>query len=80
MTVESEDEIDPGRNEDDPEVPVDDLEPPRTNPVEYLIDCIETDSDVTFGPLDPSLCREAQRIIDAARESARRGETVALTD
>lgn len=60
------------------EVPVDPLEPPLQNPVQYTIHCLEQDEPISFGPLSPGLCREAQRIIDAARESAGRGETVVL--
>jgi len=41
-------------------------------PVALLEDPVE------FGPLMPGLCREAQRIIDTARLSAERGETVDL--
>ncbi|MFB6136801.1 MAG: Gfo/Idh/MocA family protein [Halobacteriaceae archaeon] len=62
------------------EVEVDELEEPLQDPVQYMIHCIETGSEIEFGPLDPELCREAQRIIDTARESAARGETVDLVE
>lgn len=62
------------------EVPVDDLEPPRQNSLQYMVHCIETDSDVTFGPIALDINRKGQQIIDAARESAERGETVALQE
>lgn len=71
------------QDEDRPEgyeVPVDELEPPLRNPVEYAIHCIEEDRPVEFGPLTPELCREAQRIVDTARLSAERGERVDLVE
>lgn len=60
------------------EVEVDELAPPRQNPVQYMIDRIETVEPVDFGPLRPDLCRDAQRINDAAAESAAAGEKVFL--
>lgn len=60
------------------DIPVDTLEPPRQNPVQYLIHCLESGDPVSFGPLSPGLCRDAQRIMDAARRSAERDEPVAL--
>jgi glucose-fructose oxidoreductase len=59
------------------DLPVDALEAPRRNPIEYLIHCLETGEAVT-GPLDPGLCRTAQRIVDSAMLSAREKRTVAL--
>jgi glucose-fructose oxidoreductase len=58
-------------------VPVDTLPPGRRNPIEYLIRCLETGDKVT-GPLDPALCRIAQRIVDSAALSARLKRTVKL--
>ncbi|RJT01479.1 Gfo/Idh/MocA family protein [Halococcus sp. IIIV-5B] len=66
---------------DDPdgyELDVDELETPLQNPIQYVVDCIEGDHAVEFGPLNPELCRDAQRIVDAAKQSAERGETVSL--
>ena len=60
------------------DIPVDPLEPPLQNPIQYLVDCLATGGSVEFGPLSPDLCRDAQRIADAARLSARREEPVAL--
>ena len=60
------------------DVPVDDLEPPLQNPIQYMIDRLETDQPVEFGPLTPSLCRDAQRINDAVALSADRGQAVSL--
>lgn len=62
------------------EVEVDELEPPLQDPVQYLIHRAEAEDAVEFGPLMPGLCRDAQRIIDTARLSAERGETVDLVE
>jgi glucose-fructose oxidoreductase len=59
------------------EVPVDAVAPPRQNPIQYLLHCLETGEPVT-GPLDPKLCRIGQQIVDSAVESARQKRTVAL--
>lgn len=58
-------------------VPVDVLQSPLRNPVEYVLHCKETDSRIS-GPLDPILCRTAQRIIDTARKSAEHQKTLEL--
>jgi len=60
------------------EVAVDDLEAPIENQVQYLVHCIENDMDVEFGPLSPEHCRESNRILLAARESAEQNEPVSL--
>lgn len=54
------------------------LEPPKQNPVQYMVDRMERGEPVEFGPLRPDLCRDAQRIDDAARESAAEGGEVTL--
>ncbi|HLJ56546.1 MAG TPA: Gfo/Idh/MocA family oxidoreductase [Chthonomonadaceae bacterium] len=59
------------------ELPVDRLEAPRQNPIQYLLHCIETGEPVA-GPLDPRLCRVGQQIVDTAVESARQGRTLPL--
>jgi glucose-fructose oxidoreductase len=59
------------------ELPVDRLEAPRRNPIEYLLHCLETREPVA-GPLDPALCRIGQQIVDSAVESARQKRTVSL--
>ena len=59
------------------ELPVDTLEPPRQNPIQYLIHCLSTGEPVS-GPLDPRLCRIGQQIVDTAAESARQKRTLAL--
>ena len=59
------------------EIPVDILNAPRRNPIEYLIHCLETGEPVT-GPLSPTLSRIGQQIVDTALVSAREKRTVAL--
>jgi len=71
------------QTEDEPkgfEVPVDDLEAPLQDALQYMVHCIDAGVDVEFGPVSTGLNREAQRILDAARASAERGETVELAD
>lgn len=71
------------QTEDEPEgfeVSVDDLEPPLQDSLQYMVHCIDTDEPVEFGPVSLDINRKAQRIIDAARESAERGETVGLPE
>jgi glucose-fructose oxidoreductase len=65
---------------DDPagrEVPVDVLQPPRQNPVQYVIDCLEPGTPVE-GPLSPEVSRVGQRIVDSAVLSALHKHTVRL--
>ena len=62
------------------EVDVDELEPPLQTPVQYVIDAIGNDHPIEFGPLNPDLCRRAQQIVDSAKLSAERGETVDLVE
>lgn len=59
------------------DVPVDTLEAPYRNPVEYVIHCLESGEPVE-GPLDPALCRIGQQIVDSAVLSAREKRTVPL--
>lgn len=58
-------------------MPVDTLPPGRRAPVEYMLARIE-DGEPIAGPLDPSLCLLAQRIVDSAVLSAATKRTVAL--
>jgi hypothetical protein len=60
------------------EVEVDELDAPKQNPVQYMVDRMEHNASVDFDPIRPGLSREAQRINDAAAESAKRGEEVFL--
>jgi predicted dehydrogenase len=58
-------------------IPVDKLEAPFRAPVEYVLHCKE--KGVAFeGPLDPALCRTAQRIVDTATRSAKERCTLPL--
>ncbi|MDQ2730028.1 MAG: Gfo/Idh/MocA family oxidoreductase [Armatimonadota bacterium] len=59
------------------EMPVDVLQPPHQNPVQYLIHCLETGQPIE-GPISPQLCRIGQQIIDSAVLSAREKRTVSL--
>ena len=58
-------------------LPVDTLQPPYQNPVQYLIDCIKTGAPIS-GPLSPAICRIGQQIVDSAILSAREKRAVAL--
>ena len=58
-------------------IPVDVLQAPFRKPVEYVLHCKEMGVPVE-GPLDPALCRTAQRIVDTAALSARERRTVPL--
>jgi glucose-fructose oxidoreductase len=59
------------------QVPVDELKAPFRKPVEYVLHCKERDLPFE-GPLDPALCRTAQRVVDTAALSARERRTLAL--
>jgi glucose-fructose oxidoreductase len=59
------------------ELPVDGIDAPRRNPIEYLIHCLETGEPVT-GPLSPAMSRIGQQIVDSALLSAREHRTVSL--
>lgn len=59
------------------DLPVDELQPPRQNPIQYLIHCLETGEPVT-GPLSTAISRTGQQMIDTAVRSAREKRTVAL--
>lgn len=58
-------------------LPVDELKAPYRSPVEYVLHC-KAEKLPIEGPLDPALCRTAQRIIDTAVHSARERRTLAL--
>jgi glucose-fructose oxidoreductase len=59
--------------------PVDALPPEGSNPVAYLVDCLEK-GIAPEGPLSPSIARIGQQIVDTAAESARRGQTLPLKE
>jgi len=58
-------------------VPVDALAPGKTNPIEYILGCIDRNEPVT-GPLSPELSLTAQRIVDTAALSAQQKKTLEL--
>lgn len=58
-------------------IAVDVLEKPYRNPVEYVLHCKEKGVPIS-GPLDPSLCYTAQRILDTAVESNKKRATLEL--
>jgi glucose-fructose oxidoreductase len=58
-------------------VSVDELKPPRQNPIQYLIHHVET-GEAIEGPLSPKVCRIGQQIVDSAVLSAREKRTVRL--
>jgi glucose-fructose oxidoreductase len=58
-------------------IPVDILKAPFRAPVEYVLHCKESGLPVE-GPLDPALCRTAQRIVDTAALSATLRRTLPL--
>lgn len=59
------------------ELPVDTVQTPNSNPVEYFIDRLERGLPVE-GPLDPRICRIGQQIVDTAAASARLKRTLPL--
>lgn len=64
-------------NEAGADVPVDQLQPPFRNPIEYMLDCIEMNRPIE-GPLSPQIARIGQQIVDSAVLSARQKRTVPL--
>jgi predicted dehydrogenase len=60
-------------------LPVDTLQSPYQNPVQYLIHCISTGEPIS-GPLAPEISRIGQQIVDSAVLSAREHRTIALLD
>ncbi|MEW6073797.1 MAG: Gfo/Idh/MocA family oxidoreductase [Planctomycetota bacterium] len=60
-------------------LPVDVLAPPRQDPVQYVLHCLEHGARIE-GPLSPALCRIGQRIVDSAVRAAREKRTVRLLE
>ena len=56
------------QNEVGADVPVDELKAPFNNPINYVIDCLETGREID-GPLSPRTARIGQKIVDAARQA-----------
>jgi glucose-fructose oxidoreductase len=61
------------------DLPVDRVEAPYRNPLEYVLHCLETETAIE-GPLSPETSRIGQQIVDAARRSAIEKRTVPLPD
>ncbi len=59
------------------EVPADALVSPHTDPVSYLLHCIDNDQEVA-GPLSPRISRIGQQITDAAYQSAAEKQTIGI--
>lgn len=59
------------------QIPVDKLQAPHSNPVEYVLHCL-ADGVAISGPLDPVLCRIGQQIVDTAVLSASEKRTMDL--
>jgi len=59
------------------EVPVDQLTAPNSNPVEYVLDCLESGRSIE-GPLSPVIARIGQQIVDTACRSAIERKTLML--
>lgn len=59
------------------DIPVDPLEPPFQNPIQYVIHHLENGTPIE-GPLSPHIARIGQQIVDTAVESAKTKRTVAL--
>jgi len=59
------------------DVPADELAPGFGNPIEYVLQCLQTAAPVE-GPLSPRIARIGQQIVDSAVLSARERRTVAL--
>jgi glucose-fructose oxidoreductase len=58
-------------------VPVDVLEEPMQNPIQYMVHCLRSGQQIA-GPLSPELSYTGQRIVDSAVRSAAEGKTVEL--
>ena len=58
-------------------LPVDTLQPPFQNPVQYFLDCLVRDKMVE-GPLSLAVARVGQQIVDTARQSVQEKRTVPL--
>lgn len=58
-------------------VDVEPLQSPYRNPVEYFLNCLESDTPVD-GPLSPRISRIGQRIVDTAFQSAKQKRTLPL--
>ena len=74
-TIRLQTEADPAGQD----IPVDDLQSPHQNPVQYLIHTLEARQPLT-GPLSVETARIGQLIVDAAQLSAKLGRTVQIEE
>ena len=58
-------------------MPVDQLQPPNDNPINYFLHCLATGRDVD-GPLAPAIARIGQQIVDTAYRSAAERRTLPI--
>jgi predicted dehydrogenase len=64
-------------NPEGKDIPVDTLQSPQQNCVQYFIHCLETGEPIE-GPLSPEVCRIGQQIVDTAFKSAEEKRTLSL--
>jgi predicted dehydrogenase len=60
-------------------LPVDDIQPPYQNPVQFFVDCLKHGC-CPAGPLSPALSRIGQQIVDSAVLSAQLRQTITLIE
>jgi len=58
-------------------IAVDKPKRPRTNPVQYFLNCLETGEPIA-GPLSPKIARIGQQIVDTSALSAKQKKTLKL--
>ena len=61
------------------DMPVDSLQPPFQNPIQYLVHCI-AESRPIESPLSPKIARIGEQIVDSAVLGARIRKTVTLVE
>ena len=61
------------------DVPVDVVEAPYQNPIQYVIHCLENKLPIE-GPLSPEISRIGQQIVDTAFQSAKEGRCLPLLE
>jgi glucose-fructose oxidoreductase len=59
------------------DIPVDQLQPPEQNPIQYVLHCLENQRPIE-GPLSPKIARIGQQIVESAVQSAAQQRTVPL--
>lgn len=61
------------------EIPTDQLPPEQSNPIAYLLDCLDAERPVA-GPLSPEVSRIGQQIVDTSFQSATQKRTLPLIE